>query len=289
MLKMVLATLTLLSPFNLFYINVAIADNTPSCIPHNVCVHSGNYLKYHIAQGNVNGSETYTFGSMTDSNSIIVTKQNYLENNKSENDTIILDIRTGYGHSEQDNTTAIPFLVVLPTPIQYNQSDISVVHTLKNFNGFNRTVLVAVQTSSNSSLIMEYDIQTGILLDAHSLKLEKLSGQPIPVGFFNDLIDTNIINSNSLQNNIVIPAWIKNTAGWWSNGTIGDADFVKAIQFLISNEIMQIPHGSSGNNSEQEIPSWVKSNAGWWSQGKISDDDFISGIQYLINSGIVKV
>ena len=37
-----------------------------------------------------------------------------------------------------------------------------------------------------------------------------------------------------------IPTWIKNNAGWWSEGLINDSDFVSGIQYLISNGIMQI-------------------------------------------------
>ena len=37
-----------------------------------------------------------------------------------------------------------------------------------------------------------------------------------------------------------IPDWIKNNAGWWSQGLIGDSDFVSGIQYLITNGIMQV-------------------------------------------------
>jgi hypothetical protein len=251
-------------------------------------VHPGNYLKYKIALGQINSSETYLFGDMIDSNNIKV-NETYVSENKIENTTFILDLRTGYGYTAQENSTVIPFLVVLPIPLQYNQSDISVSKELKNFNGFNRTAIVAAQISDSGTLLMEYDIQTGILISAHSVGVTKQFGKQVTIEYSNDLVDTDIINSDSVENKVSIPAWIKNTAGWWSSGTIDDTSFVKAIQYLISNGIMQIPHGISGSGSAQEIPSWIKSNAGWWAQGKISDNDFISGIQYLINSGIVKV
>lgn len=267
-------------------LNAALADGGSSCMSHNVCVHPGNYLKYHLSLGQINSSEVYIFGNMTGLDSIKVTEQYYVNNNKTENSTFVLDLKTGYGHTEQGNTT-IPFLVVLPIPIQYNQSNISVSKELKNFNGFNRTALAAIATGVNGPLLMEYDTQTGVLLSAHSIGLAKILGKSAVVEFSNELADTNIINSDSIQNR-VIPSWIKNTAGWWAGGVIADSDFVKAIQYLVSNGIMQIPHSSSGNSTSHEIPVWVKNNAKWWSQGKISDNDFISGIQYLINSGIVK-
>jgi len=37
-----------------------------------------------------------------------------------------------------------------------------------------------------------------------------------------------------------IPTWIKNNAGWWADGSIGDSDFVQGIQFLIKEGIMKI-------------------------------------------------
>jgi tetratricopeptide (TPR) repeat protein len=35
-----------------------------------------------------------------------------------------------------------------------------------------------------------------------------------------------------------IPAWIKNSADWWSQGLISDDDFIKGIQFMVENGII---------------------------------------------------
>jgi len=37
-----------------------------------------------------------------------------------------------------------------------------------------------------------------------------------------------------------IPAWIKNNAGWWADGSIDDSSFVQGIQFLIKEGILKI-------------------------------------------------
>jgi hypothetical protein len=37
-----------------------------------------------------------------------------------------------------------------------------------------------------------------------------------------------------------IPSWIKNNADWWAQGLISDDDFVKGIQFLVENGIMEV-------------------------------------------------
>jgi len=39
---------------------------------------------------------------------------------------------------------------------------------------------------------------------------------------------------------ISIPSWIKNNAGWWSDGSIPDNAFVSGLQWLISNSIITI-------------------------------------------------
>jgi len=98
-----------------------------------------------------------------------------------------------------------------------------------------------------------------------------------------------LIAENEPRNQI--PEWIRNNAKWWSEGNIEDNDFVSGIQFLIKEDIMQIPETTSTTTASEsnEIPSWIKNNADWWSQRLISDDDFVKGIQYLVEQGIIRV
>ncbi|MFY9300146.1 MAG: peptidase [Candidatus Nitrosotenuis sp.] len=97
-------------------------------------------------------------------------------------------------------------------------------------------------------------------------------------------------NTQTPQADYQIPSWIKNNAKWWSEGTIGDSDFVQGIQYLIKQKIMKIPPVSTGVGTENsKIPSWIKNNAKWWSEGTIGDSDFVQGIQYLITNGIIKI
>ncbi len=37
-----------------------------------------------------------------------------------------------------------------------------------------------------------------------------------------------------------VPSWIRDNAGWWADGEIDDDTFVDAIEYLITNGIMQI-------------------------------------------------
>ena len=93
-----------------------------------------------------------------------------------------------------------------------------------------------------------------------------------------------------VQTPTVIPAWIKNSAGWWADGTIDDETFVQRIQFLIKEDILKIPSTTQGSSSDSnEIPAWIKNSAGWWADGTVDDDSFVGGIQYLIKEGIMRV
>jgi len=105
-----------------------------------------------------------------------------------------------------------------------------------------------------------------------------------------DSFDNNIVEktfSISPHTNYEIPSWIRNNAGWWASGTIDDASFINAIQFLIKENILQIPYTQSDSFSPSEIPSWIRNNAGWWASGTIDDASFINAIQFLIKERII--
>jgi len=104
------------------------------------------------------------------------------------------------------------------------------------------------------------------------------------------LLKDTIIPPPDVKPPAAIPEWIKNNAGWWAEGAIGDSDFVSGIQFLIKEEIMKIPTTTQGTGSgSTEIPEWIKNNAGWWADGQIDDNSFVQGLQFLIKEGIMKI
>ncbi len=86
-----------------------------------------------------------------------------------------------------------------------------------------------------------------------------------------------------------VPEWVKNTAGWWADDLIPDKDFLKGIEFLLNEEIIQISQVTTSQEKSDTIPDWIKNNAAWWSQGKIKDSDFLNGIQFLVENGIISV
>jgi hypothetical protein len=89
-----------------------------------------------------------------------------------------------------------------------------------------------------------------------------------------------------IPNPVLIPDWVKENAGGWARGSLASDDFIKGLQYLVKQKII---NDTSSSQSLIQIPSWVKNNAVWWSDNKISDDEFVNGIQYLIKSGIMKI
>ena len=116
-------------------------------------------------------------------------------------------------------------------------------------------------------------------------------------------VDITALEDSVIISDVQIPDWIKNNAGWWSEGQIDDSDFTSGIQFMIKENIISIPDlpeevtqmelkdekRAMGMEREQNVPDWVRNNAGWWADGLISDNDFVSGIKYLVEQGIIKV
>jgi len=99
----------------------------------------------------------------------------------------------------------------------------------------------------------------------------------------------NLANSRSIIE--LVPEWIKNTAKWWSEDQIDDSDFVGGIQYMIKEEIINVPDlpAQASQTSKEKVPDWVRNNAGWWADGLISEDDFVNGIKWLVENGIVRV
>ena len=79
-----------------------------------------------------------------------------------------------------------------------------------------------------------------------------------------------------------VPAWVKNNAGWWAEGTISETEFLSGIEFLIKDGIIAVPPTTVSSEASDGVPAWVKNNAGWWAEGIISDDEFVNGIQHLM-------
>lgn len=110
-----------------------------------------------------------------------------------------------------------------------------------------------------------------------------------------DIYEIKLIYGNNgfgnipVQNPALIPNWIKTSAGGWAKGSLADGDFVKGLQYLVTQKIINVTSINPSTQSLTKIPSWLKNNAGWWADNQISDDEFVKGIQYMIQYGIIKI
>lgn len=87
---------------------------------------------------------------------------------------------------------------------------------------------------------------------------------------------------------VLVPGWIKNTAGWWCERSITDSDFLKGIEYLVAGGIIKVDATRDGGKNSA-IPEWIRSNSCWWASGSITDADFVNGIAYLVKNGIIIV
>ena len=88
---------------------------------------------------------------------------------------------------------------------------------------------------------------------------------------------------------VSVPTWVKNTAGWWAEDKISEDEFVKGIEFLVKERIIDNVKTGNVESTSSAVPTWVKNNAGWWAEGQIDDDSFLKGIEYLVKVGLVQV
>ena len=143
--------------------------------------------------------------------------------------------------------------------------------------------LVSMPGDTVYAKYVDFTMPDGSTSDIFSAAIVKISGQNMNPLL--DEIDPNFRMSKSAE---TVPAWVKNNAGWWADGSIDDASFVHGIQFLIKANVLEVDSTTSSEKND-EIPPWVKNNAGWWAEGQITESDFLSGINHLVKNGIISV
>ena len=98
------------------------------------------------------------------------------------------------------------------------------------------------------------------------------------------------IGDEVTQTTASVPAWVKNTAGWWAEGKISEVEFVKGVEFLIKQQIIDTSvQTTSSTGTGSSVPDWVKNTAGWWAEGEISEGEFVNAIEHLVKTGTIIV
>lgn len=137
-------------------------------------------------------------------------------------------------------------------------------------------------SNSNGSPISKEFLIPESISGPIEIKFENMDGKSLARATLPLVVDRIKYSSSA------IPEWIKNNAGWWSQNSITDYDFIKGIEYLIAHDIILIPDTGKESSGTKEIPQWVKNNAKWWSDGQIDEQTFINSIQFLINNGIIQ-
>jgi len=100
--------------------------------------------------------------------------------------------------------------------------------------------------------------------------------------------DTDVLPNTKLDKEI--PEWIKDQSEWWINGAISDREFIDLFEYLIENEIINVPNLPDSNQvGKAPIPSWFKNNVRWWNTGQVTDFDFAKGLEYLVKTGVIVI
>ena len=269
----------------------ALSQPNIECQSESICVHPGDFITYSTEFANVKATETYTFGDFigTDKVNLSITS---IANNTKIHSNNILNLKTGF-YNETADGSGIPILVMAPIPINVDKNTLGVSEKTQNFSSSQRDIVFITNNTDTAANEIGYDKETGVLVYLHLIPQKSQSTGAIDLNLNfptrYDLINTNMFASSTTQSDLQIPLFIKNNAKWWSEGQIGDSEFVQGIQYLIKHGIMKIPQTHSDSSLSQQIPGWVKTNAGWWASGQISDNDFVKGIEYLANSGAIHV
>ena len=87
----------------------------------------------------------------------------------------------------------------------------------------------------------------------------------------------------------MVPMWVKQNGGWWSNDEIVDSEFLEGIKFLIEKQIIEVPTLEPSSQNDWKIPTWTKTIVGWWNEEQLSDDEFLIIVKNLIEREIIVV
>ena len=102
----------------------------------------------------------------------------------------------------------------------------------------------------------------------------------------------------SIENDIVIPSWIKNNAGWWADDNISDSDFLYGIKFLVETSVIQFQSDADyekTKNIEKYLLDWdtIVNDSKYAYDGSIKmqseffDNDVNYTVRYNAAEGIV--
>jgi hypothetical protein len=216
-----------------------------------------------------------------------------------------ISLHSAYGQDDSESNVLLNFDFVNPMEKNIQKYvDYKITVSKDGVDVFGPSPLTHSSTGEVSIPLMltegkDYDV----LIEVHRILFNSIPIASTTFGITtpSENIQTHSTNRNTLKISLainkdpsaeskVIPKWVKNNVDWWAQGLISDDDFVKGIQYLIKEQIIDIPKLPYPSPwMDNNIPSWVKNNASWWADDLIHEDEFIKGIKYLAEKGIIQV
>ena len=184
--------------------------------------------------------------------------------------------------SDSEYHRGLPVVITLHKP----NDSVEVLKIKTTGDGYFETMLIFDKESvlGTYHISASYSQQVDKNMDITFQLIEKQLDKSTAMSSLKDVTSSKIEGKNQIK---PIPNWIKKNAGWWANGKIGDHAFVSGIQYLIKENILQIPNTQEGSKNVRNIPVWVKHIAGFWAEDKISDSEFLKSIQYLVETKLI--
>jgi len=121
------------------------------------------------------------------------------------------------------------------------------------------------------------------------------------IGFLikNKIIQINDLPTTSdgeiaIENDIAIPPWIKNNAGWWADDDISDSDFLYGIKFLVESNIIQFQSDvdyEKTKNIEKYLLDWdtIVNDSKYAYDGSIKmQSEFFDYVNYIVSYDMSK-
>ena len=89
--------------------------------------------------------------------------------------------------------------------------------------------------SSTGEFKIAYNIKSDFPLGNYQISTKNVMNVELGVISFK-------LNAYTDKDNKSIPAWVRNNAGWWADGTIDDGSFISGLQFLIKEGIIKVQY-----------------------------------------------
>jgi len=95
-----------------------------------------------------------------------------------------------------------------------------------------------------------------------------------------------------IERDIIIPSWIKNNAGWWTDDKISDSDFLYGIKYLVENNIIKFQSDldlEETQNIEQYILDWdtIVNDSKYAYDGSVRlQSEFFDNVDYTVQYNV---